>query len=301
MKQPATELLSATSASNEIDIKLETATCDEPLLKSSTGEIIPSTSLTVFCSHDPATGQILFTRPEDGLMIVKPSPHYPGSGFIVQHADGTRQTLQIYTTHSKGGQVNVLSDGSIFYSSPLSKLSLSNPSRNPMVVAYGMRSDGVSSLLEAVDPQGNAFTVDALANCNVMLTVKEEPPDLSPDQDPNPMNTDNNTVPVYEFVKIDEHIPMLFHINPQRQEAKQLLRITDVTELFSGARQVSTTPSEWAFIPFQKSLAALGTSGAHMEPTCSFKQDTKSDGLDATEEDYPLFVQESLQNDSKVG
>ncbi|KAF7239281.1 hypothetical protein EG68_10885 [Paragonimus skrjabini miyazakii] len=54
-------------------------------------ETVTSSSLEVYRSYDPATGQTLLTRPEDGLTIVQASELSP-PGLIVQHPDGTRQT-----------------------------------------------------------------------------------------------------------------------------------------------------------------------------------------------------------------
>ncbi|KAF8571506.1 hypothetical protein P879_03396 [Paragonimus westermani] len=54
-------------------------------------ETVTSSSLEVYRSFDPATGQTLLTRPEDGLIIVQASELSP-PGLIVQHPDGTRQT-----------------------------------------------------------------------------------------------------------------------------------------------------------------------------------------------------------------
>lgn len=82
---------------NRPEVVVEFAGPDEPILEDSMGETWPSTPLTVFRSYDPATGQTLFTRPEDGLIIVEPNPQHISSGFIVHHADGTRQTHQVWT------------------------------------------------------------------------------------------------------------------------------------------------------------------------------------------------------------
>ncbi|THD25900.1 hypothetical protein D915_003414 [Fasciola hepatica] len=371
-------ILSAASSTadetSKLEVVVESTSNDCSVSEDSVGETWPSTPLTVFRSYDPATGQTLFTRPEDGVDIVEPNPQHLSSCFIVHHADGTRQTQQLFTPkeqvkkkniqeeddgsrsvsscpvipqqlfriecpgfpsvlinqttgdfetslfghdstasklytssqghhvllHSRGGETNILPDGSVFYSSPLRNLSGLPPNQNPMLVAYGMRSDGVSSLLEAVDPQGNAFTVDALANCNVMLTIKDQnrASDRS-EKNVNPKSTDCETN-AGQFIQYDEHIPMLFHASPRRLEVKQLIRLAEARELFAGAKPVATTPSEWAFMPFEQLSRRVGTIRSQKGSISGLKLDSKAEVFEGEHEDQAVFVQETLQNDFSI-
>ncbi|CAH8849586.1 unnamed protein product [Trichobilharzia szidati] len=73
----------------------ESVTLDTPSSKRSADtikyEIIPSKSMESFRAYDPATGETLYTRPEDGMIAVEPHPDSPFK-LIIQHSDGTRIT-----------------------------------------------------------------------------------------------------------------------------------------------------------------------------------------------------------------
>ncbi|CAI2728767.1 unnamed protein product [Schistosoma spindalis] len=62
-------------------------------------ETYPSKPVESFRAYDPATGETLYTRPEDKLIAVEPHPDSPFK-LIVQHADGTRLT-QILLANEK--------------------------------------------------------------------------------------------------------------------------------------------------------------------------------------------------------
>nr|CAH8849034.1 unnamed protein product [Trichobilharzia regenti] len=73
----------------------ESVTLDTPSSKRSVDtlkyEVISSKSIESFRAHDPATGETLYTRPEDGMIAVEPHPDSPFK-LIIQHSDGTRIT-----------------------------------------------------------------------------------------------------------------------------------------------------------------------------------------------------------------
>ncbi|KAK4471985.1 hypothetical protein MN116_005363 [Schistosoma mekongi] len=60
-------------------------------------EVYPSKSVECFRAYDPATGETLYTRPEDGLIAVEPHPDSPFK-LTVQHTDGTRLTQILLAT-----------------------------------------------------------------------------------------------------------------------------------------------------------------------------------------------------------
>ncbi|KAH8875848.1 Sperm-associated antigen 17 [Schistosoma japonicum] len=166
-------------------------------------EVYPSTSVECFRAYDPATGETLYTRPEDGLIAVEPHPDSPFK-LIVQHADGTRLTQILLATEKPTDECNLEDQnltlnkpqmfirtecigfpavvlnkstgefelslfGKIFYTSQsLEIINLNEPT------IYEMRSKDMESLLECTDPHKNVYTVDSWANCNVLLTVNDK-------------------------------------------------------------------------------------------------------------------------------
>ncbi|XP_018650889.1 hypothetical protein Smp_162670 [Schistosoma mansoni] len=68
-------------------------------------ETYPSKPLESFRAYDPATGETLYTRPEDNLIAVEPHPDSPFK-LIVQHADGTRLTQILLASEKVNDECN---------------------------------------------------------------------------------------------------------------------------------------------------------------------------------------------------
>ncbi|KAF5400333.1 hypothetical protein PHET_05723 [Paragonimus heterotremus] len=397
----------AASSSSSLDCEKLVVSIEDAVdqMHKSGFETVTSSSLEVYRSYDPATGQTLLTRPEDGLTIVQASELGP-PGLIVQHPDGTRQTQilcnpnrfpsflasdkrgdnrdalhvdamdevdaqdlhllirtecpgfpalllnrstneletslfgcaptasKLYTSaqgqhlllHCGGGQLNVSPDGSVLYCS-VPKTSFDGSEQTTLVTTYGMRSNGAATLFETIDPLGNAFTVDYLANCNVMLTMKdtEELADRIPNQSPHQNHTDSATSPDQmavetsttssssfrkknksdnyptELFEYDEHVPLVFIQNPGTQEAVEWTRFRDACKLFANARQVETAPPEW-------SLYQLGSEQTVVTGHLTVKHEKTAPrghcgekSQKGTEQDTgAIFVQESHPNNSDV-
>ncbi|RTG90169.1 uncharacterized protein DC041_0006870 [Schistosoma bovis] len=68
-------------------------------------ETYPSKPMESFRAYDPATGETLYTRPEDNLIAVEPHPDSPFK-LIVQHADGTRLTQILLASEKLNDECN---------------------------------------------------------------------------------------------------------------------------------------------------------------------------------------------------
>ncbi|CAH8626347.1 unnamed protein product [Dicrocoelium dendriticum] len=230
------------------------------------------------------TTQILDTEGSCGLLVLRiESPGFPpillnlsGGGYETFLPGTNGSVSRLYSSvlgehilwHSGGGRLKMTADGSIIYS-PVQKNRHAYLSEAPLTSTYCMRCTEATELLDVVDPEGNMYTVDHFANCNVLLTIKpEDEPSvdstdsntieaISPDEPPSPAGPDGDKqygapdvvpqalTPVAS-PSVDEHLPLLFYYNQNSKECFELMRRSDVADIVGEARQVSTVPPEWS-------------------------------------------------------
>ncbi|KAF6779596.1 hypothetical protein AHF37_00904 [Paragonimus kellicotti] len=294
-------------------------------------ETVTSSSLEVYRSFDPATGQTLLTRPEDGLTIVQASELSP-PGLIVQHPDGTRQT-QI----------------------------LSNPNRFPSFLGSDKRGDNRDAIhADAVDEVGaqelhllirtecpgfpalllNTTTNEletSLFGCastasklytsaqgqHLLLDTEEltnRIPNQSPHQNQNDCATSPDQVIIEtstssssssqkhksenyptELFEYDEHVPLVFIQNPGTQEAVEWTRFRDACKLFVNARQVETVPTEWSLYQLgSEQTIVTGHLTVKHEQTAPRGHCGEMSHKGTDQDTGAIFVQESHPNNSDV-
>ncbi|KAG5446133.1 hypothetical protein CSKR_111667, partial [Clonorchis sinensis] len=164
----------------------------------------------------------------------------------------------------QGGEVNITSNGRVFYTSSPKTL-VDHPEVGVFRTEYAMRYDGESVMFETTDPSGNMFSVDNMANCNVLLTA-EHPGELFEDDsktgnklvaemlDDILDRTVDDAGEVHQIpTKCDEHTPRFFLLNTNTGNSKELMRLQTVVALFSDARHVGCLPANSGPTSFEES------------------------------------------------
>ncbi|CAL8078063.1 unnamed protein product [Calicophoron daubneyi] len=219
--------------------------------------------------------------------------------------------------HSHGGQLNVEPSGSILYVTTAHPF-LEKAEHSDELLNYVMHCDGSPVLLETIDPQGNAFTVDCLANCNVLLTIKEEHNNIFNEakeqlsavqpgesvetliepqyvEPLNELTTEGESLADFQRpINHEEHIPQLYYLKPKFNMAVEFLRFRDACRLFAQARQIETTHSGWTMCDFGSGSGDLLSN----VPTKSYQISSKD--ISELSDREAVFIQETFQSNPEI-
>ncbi|TGZ69651.1 hypothetical protein CRM22_003619 [Opisthorchis felineus] len=190
------------------------------------------------------------------------------TSLFAQNTEGSKLFSTADGTHlfvpSQGGEVSIMSNGRVFYTSSPKTL-VDHPEAGIFQTAYAMRYDGDSVMFETTDPSGNMFSVDNMANCNVLLTA-EHPGEMSEEdskigdklatemlEDISDRTVDDAGEVRQIPTKCDEHTPRFFLLNTNTGHSRELMRLQTVVDLFSDAKHVDCLPANSGLSSFEES------------------------------------------------